>query len=241
MQVDVAVVGSGPAGMAAAVEAAEAGASVLLLDEYAKPGGQFFKRSGDGFSVAPARLTREHQRGEALRAKLSHPRIRVLTRALVWGRFGSDLMVYREGRSEAVQASALVIATGAYDRPVAFPGWTLPGVISAGGAQTLAKTQWVKPGKRILLAGAGPFLLPVAQSLLRAEVTIAALVEATRPAQWLPHAASLWGQWPRFAEALDYKRELRRAGVPTIYGHKIVRALGDTEVQAAVIAQVDRE
>ena len=241
MQVDVAVVGSGPAGMAAAVEAAEAGASVLLLDEYAKPGGQFFKRSGDGFSVAPARLTREHQRGEALRAKLSHPRIRVLTRALVWGRFGSDLMVYREGRSEAVQASALVIATGAYDRPVAFPGWTLPGVISAGGAQTLAKTQWVKPGKRILLAGAGPFLLPVAQSLLRAEVTIAALVEATRPAQWLPHAASLWGQWPRFAEALDYKRELRRAGAPTIYGHKIVRALGDTEVQAAVIAQVDRE
>ena len=241
MQVDVAVVGSGPAGMAAAVEAAEAGANVLLLDEYAKPGGQFFKRAGDGFSVDATRLTREHERGEALRQRLSHPRIRVLSSALVWGRFGNELMVYREGRTEAVQARALVIATGAYDRPVAFPGWTLPGVISAGGAQTLAKTQWVKPGHRMLLAGAGPFLLPVAQSLLRAEVTIAALVEATKPTQWLPHAASLWGQWPRFAEAWDYKRELRRAGTPTIYGHKIVRALGEKKVEGAVIAKVDRD
>src|ERR1043165_12702 len=92
MQVDVAVVGSGPAGMAAAVEAADAGASVLLLDEYAKPGGQFFKRTGDGFSVGAARVTREHQRGESLRAKLSHPRISLWARALVWGRFGNELM-----------------------------------------------------------------------------------------------------------------------------------------------------
>src|SRR5262249_39562213 len=101
-----------------------------------------------------------------------------------------------EGRSKALHGKAVVIATGAYDRPVAFPGWTLPGVMTAGGAQTLAKSQWVKPGKRMLLTGAGPFLLPVALSLLRAEVTIAALVEATQPSEWLPHLGSLWGQWP---------------------------------------------
>ena len=245
MQCDVAVVGAGPAGMAAAVEAAQAGASVVLLDEYARPGGQFFKRSGDGFAVGRHRLTREHERGEALRARLAHPGIRVLGRTLAWGRFGDALMIHREGqgeasRSEAVRSKALVIATGAYDRPVAFPGWTLPGVMSAGGAQTLAKTQWVRPGRRMLLAGAGPFLLPVAQSLLRAEAGIAAIAEATRPAEWLSHAASSWGQWPRFAEALDYKRELRRAGVPTLYGHKIVRAFGTGRVEGAVVAQVDR-
>jgi thioredoxin reductase len=241
MQADVAVVGAGPGGMAAAVAAAESGASVVVLDEYGKAGGQFFKRAGDGFSVAPSRLTREHQRGEALRRRLAHPRIRVLSRALAWGRFGGNLMVHCEGRTEGVQSKALVIATGGYDRPVAFPGWTLPGVISAGGAQTLAKTQWVKPGQRMLLVGAGPFLLPVSQSLLRAEVTIAALVEITRPRQWLRYAASLWGQWPRFAEAFDYRRDLRRAGVPTIYGHKIVSALGENKVEAAVIAEVDRD
>ena len=241
MQADVAVVGAGPGGMAAAVAAAEAGASVIVLDEYGKPGGQYFKRSGDEFAVPRSRTTREYGRGEALRAKLSHPGIRVLSRALVWGRLAGNLMVYHDGRSEAVRAKALVIATGAHDRPGAFTGWTLPGVMTAGGAQTLVKTQWVRPARRMLLAGAGPFLLPVSQSLLRADVDIAALVEVTRPRNWLPYATSLWGQWPRFAEALDYKRDLRRAGVPTIYGHKIVRALGDQRVEGAVIAQVDRQ
>jgi thioredoxin reductase len=241
MQADIAIVGGGPSGMAAAVEAAEAGASVILLDEYATLGGQFFKCTGEGFSVHHSRLTREFKRGEALRHQLTHSRIRVLTRALVWGRFGESLMVYHDGYAKSVISKALVIATGAYDRPVAFPGWTLPGVISAGGAQTLTKTQWVKPGQRMLLAGAGPFLLPVSQSLLRADVKIAAIAEATKPLEWLPHAMSLWGQWPRFVEAWDYKRELRRAGVPTIYGHKIVRALGDGKVEAAVIAQIDRD
>jgi D-hydroxyproline dehydrogenase subunit alpha len=241
MQADVVVVGGGPAGMAAATAAAEAGASVIMLDEYAKPGGQFFKRTGDGFSVAPERLTREHARGEALREKLRHLNIRVLTRALVWGRFDDRVMVAHEGRSKSISGKALVIATGAYDRPVAFPGWTLPGVITAGGAQTLAKSQWVKPGQRMLLAGAGPFLLPVAQSLLRAEVKIAALVEATRPIEWLPHIGALWGQWPRFSEAWEYRRNLARDNVPTIYGHKIVRAIGEDHVKGAVIAKVDRD
>ena len=241
MQTDITVVGGGPAGMVAATAAAEAGASVVVIDEYAKPGGQFFKRTGDGFSVAPERLTREHDRGEKLREKLRHPNITVLTRALVWGRFDDRIMVAHEGRSKAVRSRALVIATGAYDRPIAFPGWTLPGVITAGGAQTLAKTQWVKPGRRMLLSGAGPFLLPVAQSLLRADVELAALVEATKPLEWLSHAGSLWGQWPRFSEAWEYGHTLRRAGVPTLYGYKVVRALGEKQVEGAVIARVDRD
>jgi D-hydroxyproline dehydrogenase subunit alpha len=241
MQTDVVVVGGGPAGMAAATAAAETGATVVLLDEYAEPGGQFFKRATSGLSVPPDRLTREHSRGEALRNKLDHPNVQVLTRALAWGRFDDCIKLVHEGQSKTVRSKALVIATGAYDRPVAFPGWTLPGVMSAGGAQTLAKSQWVKPGGRMLLAGAGPFLLPVAQSLLRADVQIVALVEATRPLEWLPHAGSLWGQWPRFAEAWDYKRTLQRAGVPTLYGRKIVRVLGSEHVEGAVIATVDRE
>ena len=227
--------------MSAAVAAAETGAKVIVVDEYAKPGGQFFKRVGDTFSVPPERLTREHARGEALRGRLNHPNITVLTRALVWGCFDDAVMVAHEGHSKALRGKALVIATGAYDRPVAFPGWTLPGVVSAGGAQTLAKGQWVKPGRRMLLAGAGPFLLPVALSLLRADVSIAALVEATRPAEWLPFVGSLWGQWPRFSEAWEYKVNLRRAGVPTMYGHKIICAVGKTKVEGAVIAQVDRD
>src|ERR1700736_5722780 len=109
MQAGVAVVRAGPGGMAAAAAAAEAGARVIVLDEYGKPGGQFFKRTGEGFSVARARRTREHERGEALRAKLAHPRIKVLSRALAWGHLDGALMVYHDGRSAAVQAKATVI------------------------------------------------------------------------------------------------------------------------------------
>jgi thioredoxin reductase/bacterioferritin-associated ferredoxin len=242
LETDVAVVGAGPGGMAAALAAAEAGASATVCDEYPRPGGQFFKRAGDAFGLAPAHLGREHAHGERLRRALAAGRIRVLSDTLVWGAFaGKTLMLYREGRSEALRARAVVIASGAHDRPVPFPGWTLPGVMSAGGAQTLAKTQWVRPGARMLLVGAGPFALPVADSLLRAGVEIAAIVEATRPREWWRHAASLWGQWPRFAEAFAYRCTLRRAGVPVLFGHKILRAEGELSVTGAVVAAVDRQ
>ena len=240
LEADIAIVGAGPAGMAAALAAAEAGASAIVCDEYPRPGGQFFKRAAEFFGLAPAHLGREHAHGERLRHALAEGRIRVLSDTLVWGAFADQaLMLYREGMSETLRARAVVIATGAHDRPVPFPGWTLPGVMSAGGAQTLAKTQWVKPGARMLLAGAGPFALPVADSLLRAGVEIAAIVEATRPREWWRHAAALWGQWPRFAEAWAYRRTLRRARVPVLFGHKIVRAEGGDTVTGAVVAAVD--
>lgn len=242
LETDIAVVGAGPAGMAAALAAAESGAAVTVCDEHARPGGQFFKRAGGAFGLEAGHLGREHEHGERLRRALAAGNIRVLNDALVWGVFPDKvLMLYREGRSEALRARAIVIAAGAYERPVPFPGWTLPGVMTAGGAQTLAKTQWVKPGRRMLLAGAGPFALPVADSLLRAGVETVAIVEATRPRQWWRHAAALWGQWPRFAEAFAYRRTLRRAGVPVLFGHKILRAEGDDTVTGAVVAAVDGE
>lgn len=237
---DVAVVGAGPGGMAAALAAADAGAQVTLLDEYSRSGGQYFKRASDEFSLDRFQLGRDHDGGETMRRALAQHGIRVLTSTTVWGVFDRNtLMLYREGRSEALQAGALVLATGAYDRPVAFPGWTLPGVMTAGGAQTLAKTQWVKPGRRVLLSGSGPFLLPVARQLLRVGVEIVAILEATSPSEWWRHALSLWGQWPRFAEAWSYWRALREARVPVLCAHKVIRALGDQGVEGAVIAEVD--
>lgn len=238
-ETDVAIIGAGPAGMSAALAAVEAGARVTLIDEYAKPGGQFFKRAGEAFALSGAQFSREYEAGEALRRALAATPVSVLTGTLVWGAAGRTLMLYREGRSEALSAKAIVLATGAYDRPVAFPGWTLPGVMSAGGAQSLARTQWVRPGRRMLLAGAGPFLLPVAHQLLRAGVEIEAILEATQPRQWLRHLPALWGQWPRFAEAWDYRRALRRAKVPTLYRQKPVRALGTDRLRAVVVAEVD--
>jgi len=228
--------------MSAARAAADCGARVTVLDEYARPGGQYFKRAAPAFALEHDQLSREHERGEAKRAAIDDPRITVLSAALVWGVFDdSTIMFQRDGKPESLRAGAIVLATGAHDRPVAFPGWTLPGVMTAGGAQTLAKTQWVKPGHRVLMAGSGPFFLPVAQQLVRAGCNIVAILEATRRTQWLAHLPALWGQWPRFAEARDYLRTIRGAGIPVRTGYKIVAAEGDGRVAAARIAKVDAD
>ena len=146
------------------------------------------------FRSSRERLTREHDAGRSAARQASASEHPVLTQALVWGRFDDRIMVAHAGRSKTVRGQALVIATGAYDRPVAFPGWTLPGVMSAGGAQTLAKTQWVKPGQRMLLAGrrAVPATCR-AISLFARTSRSRPFVEATRPAEWLRHAGCALG------------------------------------------------
>lgn len=228
---DVCVVGGGPAGIGAALAAAEGGLSVVLADEHARPAGQYFKAppGEDGGRIG------------RLRADLRQRGVEVIPDALVWGLFDRrDVMVVHDGRSEHVRAGAVVLATGAYDRPVPFPGWTLPGVITAGAAQTLVKAMRVLPGRRVLLAGAGPFLLPVARALVEAgaEVVIA---EATPRQAWLRLAPAALGQPRRIAEAAGYVRALGRGRVRRLFGHRIVRALGVDSVEAAVICRVDRD
>ena len=126
-----------------------------------------------------------------------------------------------------------MLCTGAYDRPVAFPGWTLPGVMTAGGAQALAKGQGVLPGKRVLLAGAGPFLLPVAAQLAslrrggrgRRRGDAAARMGGCRAAD---------GRAPgRLVEYAKYRTKVRKI----VWGHVIVRAEGDERVRSATIAE----
>jgi thioredoxin reductase/bacterioferritin-associated ferredoxin len=137
-----------------------------------------------------------------------------------------------DGAPGRVRARAIVLATGAYDRPLAFPGWTLPGVLTAGGAQALAKGQGVLPGRRVLLAGAGPFLLPVATELAARGAEIVAVVEATRRRDWLAAAPRMAAYPGRLVDYAAYRRRVRRV----VWGHVIVRADGDERVRTATIA-----
>jgi thioredoxin reductase/bacterioferritin-associated ferredoxin len=149
---------------------------------------------------------------------------------------GTLLARTADGDSERIDARATVLATGAYDRPVAFPGWTLPGALTAGAAQALAKGQGVVPGRRVLLAGAGPFLLPVATQLTAAGAEVVAVAEATRRADWLRAAPRMTRYPGRLAAYAGYRARMARVRTPVVWGHVIVRADGGDRVRRATIA-----
>jgi D-hydroxyproline dehydrogenase subunit alpha len=233
--VDVAVVGAGPAGIAAAVSAREAGASVAVVDRYPTIGGQIWKRA---FGEPPAS---ESLPGVASRwaTRLADSGAQLLLDTAVWGvRDGHTLLTERaDGTPGAVRSAAIVLATGAHDRPVAFPGWTLPGVMTAGAAQTLVKAQRALPGRRVLLAGAGPFLLPVAAALTAAGAEVVAVAEATRRRRWAGAGPRMLRHPRHLAEYAAYRARL--SAVPFLWGHVLVRADGPGRVEHATLARAD--
>jgi NADPH-dependent 2,4-dienoyl-CoA reductase/sulfur reductase-like enzyme len=241
IETELAIVGAGPAGLAAAAAALAGGLSVTLLDDNPTPGGQYFRQPPPALRSAMSRPDdAEHRRAEELFRALTHPRMLHLAGAVVWDAPEPRVLAFtRGGESGRVRAAAIVLATGAVERPVPFPGWTLPGVLSAGGLQNLVKGQRILPGRRFLVAGNGPLLLVAAQSILDAGGTVVEVLEAAP-------AASGWYRLPALAMAPDllrrglaYRLALRRAGVPLRSGHTIVEARGADEVTEALVAPID--
>jgi NADPH-dependent 2,4-dienoyl-CoA reductase/sulfur reductase-like enzyme len=251
----VVVVGAGPAGLAAARAAAEAGARVTLLDAADGLGGQYWRHLPAARPAGREHLL-HHGWGTfvSLRAALrAHPAVTVVASAQVWSleRFDDGVRlnvlvgepdgVGREARAH--EPDALVLATGAHDRTLPFPGWQLPGVYSAGAAQALAKGERVAVGRRVVVAGAGPFLLPVASSLLRTGARVVGVHEAGRVGTlargWLSRPWELLGAAGKAGELAGYVRDLARHRVPWRPGEAVVAAHGDGQVEAVTVARVD--
>jgi NADPH-dependent 2,4-dienoyl-CoA reductase/sulfur reductase-like enzyme/bacterioferritin-associated ferredoxin len=239
LRVDLAVIGAGPAGLAAALTAAELGLKAALIDELPVLGGQYLV---DGLAAnEPAPISAAQQQGQDLIRKLRSAAVEWRSETLVW-HLGSDLRLelYRRGEvTTSLQAGAVILASGAREQVVPFPGWTLPGVMTAGGAQLLAKRHGVIPGRRVLLAGSGPLLLPAAARLAEHGAEVVGILEATHPAAWLRHGPAVWGNWDRLTEGRHYVSALRKAHIPYHFGRTVIRAEGGDRLVAAVVAQLD--
>jgi NADPH-dependent 2,4-dienoyl-CoA reductase/sulfur reductase-like enzyme len=156
-ETELAVVGGGPAGLSAAIEAARAGVKVVLIDENSKPGGQLFKQIHKFFGSAEHYAgVRGIDIGTKLLAEVEASGAEVMLASVVWGLFaGRELGVIRERKNLRLKADRIILATGASENALAFPGWTLPGVMGAGAIQTLVNVHRVLPGRRVLMVGSG--------------------------------------------------------------------------------------
>jgi len=144
------------------------------------------------------------------------------------------------GRTEVLRAKRLILAEGAYDRPMPFHGWTLPGVLTAGAALRMVKVEKVLPGERILLAGTGPLQLALGAHLVETGAKVVAILEASSLSDFWKQLPRLWGQWGMIKDGMDYLLKLRKARVPLLRGYAIVKAEGEGQVEQATYAKVDR-
>ena len=243
-ETDVAIVGAGPAGLAAAVEVARAGLRVALVDEGARPGGQIFRQAPSRYHVghdAHAGESPSHQRGAALLRELDGAEVATFHGATVWDAAPDRVSFELAGAAHVLACRRLILAPGAYDLCLPFPGWTLPGVITAGAAQVMVRGFLLRPGQRALVAGTGPLLLPTVTSLLRAGVEVVAALEANSRGAQLRAGLGMLRSGARLREAWHYVSELRRQRVDLRLGWSIVRAEGNPDLRAAVIARIDAE
>lgn len=248
---DLVVVGAGPAGLSAALTAAEHGLHVVVVDEQHDLGGQIFRQPPRSFGAPPSSAFRSYAFGEPLIARARRSKaIEWRLGATAWGVFRTPdgvhvrLAISQADETEVLEGRSLLIATGAYDLPVAFPGWTLPGVMSAGGIQTLAKSQFLRAGKRFVLAGSHPLLLLVADLLVQAGGEVLEVAIA-RPK---PAASELLAGWPAvpghvrlLAQTAAALRNLQRHGVPVRFGTLVLRAEGEEAVQRVTLCDADAE
>lgn len=259
---DLAVVGAGPAGVEAAVTAAGHGLDVVLLDELSAAGGQVYRAPPAPFpagGVGP-----DEAAGDALRDRLAASPVEAWAGSRVWSALDRSALAAPDSppmEAEAgflagsaarfrldtvgaeglrpVYAAALVVAPGAVERVVPFPGWTVPGVIGLAAATVLLKSQRLLPGRRVVVAGAGPLVPAVAAAIVKAGGTVVAAVDLAGPADWL-RALPRLGAMPRLlARGGGWLARIAGARVPVLFRHSVRLAEGDRELAAATVAPVD--
>lgn len=247
----LAVIGAGPAGLAASVAAASHGVRVTLLDSADGAGGQFYRQPAAGLRARRPQALHHRWRTwerlrDALKAHVDAGVVRHLTDHHVWfvergsGGFTVHALLGPAQEEPAeVRADGVLLATGGYEKILPFPGWTLPGVVTAGGAQAMLKGALAVSGRTAVVAGTGPLLLPVATSLAAAGVEVAALVESADPSGFVRRTRALAAQPGKVAEGAGYAARLLRHRVRLLPRHTVVEAHGTERLDAVTVAALD--
>ena len=232
--VDLAIVGAGPAGLNAALVAAKVGVSVLVIDERGTIGGQYFKPRSEGYRGARA-PDRQHRRGDVLRRSATDSGAVILSGHGVWFaralEDGAKFELRSDGPNGAVQiaARAVILATGAMERPAIVPGWTRENAMTIGAAQTLVRRYGVVPGARVLIASHGPLGMQLAAEIVGTGGTVVALADRGRPRVGLALAQAAIAAPGLLRDGARYLAVLLAARVPVLHGWELA---GITETGA---------
>ncbi|MBT3204132.1 MAG: FAD-dependent oxidoreductase [Gammaproteobacteria bacterium] len=228
------IIGAGPAGLSAAVIAANHGIDVALLDEQEAPGGQIYRAME---SIPPERaklLGSEYLHGKNLVSEIRNSNVDYFSGTQVWSLNDKrEIGLLHDDKAIMITADQVILASGAIERPVPFPGWTLPGVMNAGAGQILLKSHGIVPADGVVLAGSGPLLLLLAWQYHHAGVNIKSILDLT-PMQnhlrALPHLprALLAGHY--LSKGLAYKKDLKQAGIGTLHNVSDLIARGKTQL-----------
>ena len=237
----VVIVGAGPTGLAAAIEAHARGCAVTLIDEAGYPGGQIYRQAGPELSPRSFADSAENGRKKRLLERFDRISREIDYRrgATAYAAFANgEIHIAEAGGTQVLKPDATVLATGVREMAIPFPGWTTPGVMLAGGVQALLKSQQVQAGKRIVVAGSGPLPIVVAAQLVRAGGNVAALASLSPPWAMRRSLAGLWQGRDIMLEGARYFASVIKARVPRLTGYVPVRALGTNKLEAVVLGKV---
>ncbi len=230
------IIGAGPAGLAAATVVADHGVEVALLDEQPAPGGQIFRAIEAAPDERAEKLGPEYRRGEKLVAAFRNSSARYFPDTRVWSLSADkEIGLIHQQKAHMITAQQVLVANGAFERPVPFPGWTLPGVMNAGAGQILFKGSGIVPSDGVVLAGSGPLLLLLAWQYLRAGVRVKAVLDTISRANYikaLPKLPSALLVHHHITQGLRYQQTLRLAGVELHNGIRDLQAHGAESLES---------
>jgi len=240
-KVDLIILGAGPAGVAAAEAASKEGAIVVIIDENRDAGGQIYRAPPKGFKPKNSFKSDEFEEGEKQRNILKNINVTTLFEHRVWS-ISPNLILNTIGPNglNSLQTKSLIIATGALERIIPFPGWTTPGVIGLAASTILLKSQYVLPGKSTVVAGCGPLLISVAYGILKSGGKVSAIIDLNSKLDWIKTFPSMISKTDQLLKGMKWFTSIAKAGIK-IYGAHTVTGVKKIENDLNVsIAPINR-